>query len=58
MTDRFHILCNILRADIKEMRGETTGEMVMDLLGDPAVQEEAVEYLRKKGFGVQVLEDL
>ena len=55
MTRDFHIQCNILRADIKEMRGETTGEMVMDLIGDKAVQEEAVAYLKEKGFGIQVI---
>ncbi|MBO5564694.1 MAG: ATP-binding cassette domain-containing protein [Lachnospiraceae bacterium] len=56
LTKDFHMDCNILRADIKEMRGETTGEMVMDLIGDKVVQEDAIAYLKEKGFGVQVIE--
>jgi L-aspartate semialdehyde sulfurtransferase ferredoxin len=51
MGQDFHVVTNIRRADV----GEDTGWVELDLDGEQAEVDRALEYCRTRGIGVQPL---
>ena len=54
MTEQFAVVPNIRKADV----GEQGGWIVCELDGDGAVVDEALEWLRAEGVGVDLLGDI
>ncbi|MFD1439373.1 methionine ABC transporter ATP-binding protein [Acinetobacter terrae] len=50
---KFDISLNILFANMTEINGTVIGQMFIQLLGDPAIIQQAIEFLEKNGVKVE-----
>ena len=50
---KFDISLNILFANMTEINGTVIGQMFIQLLGDPAIIQQAIEFLQKNGVEVE-----
>ena len=53
VSKKFDISLNILFANMTEINGTVIGQMFIQLLGDPLIIQQAIEFLKQNGVQVE-----